>query len=271
MTRPRDVQGVICEFECGYEFVGSPVLQELERSVLGCDYGGTSWTTRIEADRIARLLELDPDVRLLDVGAGAGWPALYLAKISGCDITVSDVPMSGLRAALRRASTDGLASRCRAVAADGAKLPFADGSFDAITHNDVLCCMPEKLPMLRECRRVARDGAKMAFSAIVIAQLLEGSLRRVALDSGPSFVESEDYALLLDRSGWRLLERMDISSDFAEALKARIDGVNARRSEITNLRGPEWISESLERLRATLRAVEGGLLQREALCAVACE
>jgi hypothetical protein len=31
----------------GYEFVGSPVMQELERSVLGCDYGGTSWATRV--------------------------------------------------------------------------------------------------------------------------------------------------------------------------------------------------------------------------------
>jgi len=43
------------------------VMQELERSVLGCDYGGTSWTTRLEADRIARVLELDPKMRLLDV------------------------------------------------------------------------------------------------------------------------------------------------------------------------------------------------------------
>jgi hypothetical protein len=47
MTRPRDVRGVICEFECGYEFAGSPVMQELERSVLGCDYGATSRTTRV--------------------------------------------------------------------------------------------------------------------------------------------------------------------------------------------------------------------------------
>jgi protein-L-isoaspartate O-methyltransferase len=38
------------------------------------------------------LLGLDPTVRLLDVGAGSGWPALYLAKISGCDVTMSDIP-----------------------------------------------------------------------------------------------------------------------------------------------------------------------------------
>jgi ubiquinone/menaquinone biosynthesis C-methylase UbiE len=135
---------------------------------------------------------LDPTVRLLNVGAGSGWPALYLAKISGCDVTMSDIPLSGLRAALAWASNDGLASRSQAVAADGARLPFADGSFDALSHSDVLCCMPEKLQMLRDCRRVACKRARMAFSVIAIAPSLEGPLRRLAIDSGPAFVDSEE-------------------------------------------------------------------------------
>ncbi|WP_166656375.1 class I SAM-dependent methyltransferase [Paraburkholderia sp. BL10I2N1] len=246
-------------------------MQELERSVLGCDYGATSWTTRLEAERIASLLELRPMVRLLDIGAGSGWPALYLATISGCDVTLSDIPMSGLRAAVARASLDGLRARCQAVAADGAYLPFADASFDALSHSDVLCCMPDKLSMLRECRRVARSKARMAFSVIAIGRSIDGARRRAAIDSGPTFVVSEDYAILLDWSGWRVLERKEISNDFAVALKTRICGINARCDAITEVRGPEWVSESLERLQATLRAVEGGLLQREAFCAIAGE
>ncbi len=269
MARPRDVRGVICEFECGYEFVGSPVMQELERSVLGCDYGATSWTTCLEAERIAGLLDLRPMIRLLDIGAGSGWPALYLATISGCDVTLSDIPMSGLRAAVARASLDGLGARCQAVAADGANLPFADASFDALSHSDVLCCMPGKLSMLSECRRVARSKARMAFSVIAISGFLDGALRRAAIDSGPAFVESEDYAILLERSGWRVLERKDISCDFAVALKTRIRGINARYGALADVRGPEWVSESLERLHSTLRAVEGGLLQREVNFAIA--
>jgi len=39
-------------------------------------YGGTSWTTKAEADRVGRLLDLAPLDRLLDIGAGAGWPQL---------------------------------------------------------------------------------------------------------------------------------------------------------------------------------------------------
>jgi len=48
-------------------------------------------------------------------------------------------------------------------------LPFADGSFDAFNHSDVLCCTPDKLGVLRSCRRVARDDAGMTFATIALA------------------------------------------------------------------------------------------------------
>jgi len=52
---------------------------------------------------------------------------------------------------------------------------------------------------------------------------------------------------------------------------ARIDGINARSSAISVVRGMDWVPEHLERLHATLSAVQDGLLQREAFCAVASE
>ena len=68
-------------FSRDYELLGSIPMRHLERTVLGCDYGATSWTTRREAGRIAELLGLNADMRLLDVGAGAGWPGLYIAQL----------------------------------------------------------------------------------------------------------------------------------------------------------------------------------------------
>lgn len=45
---------------------------EIEREVMGCNYGITSYTTRSQAERIGQMLGLRPDMRLLDVGAGSG-------------------------------------------------------------------------------------------------------------------------------------------------------------------------------------------------------
>ena len=72
-----------CDFAGSYERSRLPAVRELERNVLGCDYGGTSWTTRAQAEHIAESLTLRPGVQLLEVGAGSGWPGLFLASLTG--------------------------------------------------------------------------------------------------------------------------------------------------------------------------------------------
>ena len=144
-----------CSFELRNKQHEHPAMRALERKVLGCDFGGTSWTTRAQADEIPAALNLQAGTRLLEIGAGSGWPGLYLAAQTGCDITLLDVPFDALREAIRRAREEKIGACSQAVAASGAALPFPAGVFDAIGHSDVLCCLPEKLEMLVECRRVA--------------------------------------------------------------------------------------------------------------------
>jgi SAM-dependent methyltransferase len=270
MACAHDAKAIACRFERSYALGRAVAVRELERCVLGSDYGATSWTTRSEADRIAKRLALQPGVRLLDVGAGSGWPGLYLAQETGCDVTLADVPISGLRVAIERARSDGLVGRCLTVAADGAKLPFRDHAFDAVSHSDVLCCMPAKLELLRECRRVARRDAMMEFSVIVMATELSEAERRIALDGGPSFVEAPgDYARLLKRTDWRPLERSDVTAEFARLVRILVEGTIERSDALIDALGREEFSERLARRRAELVAIDCGTLKRERFLAVA--
>ena len=59
-------------FAGDYRLGQAEIMREIERLVFGCDYGATSWTTRPEAQDVARLLALKPGSRLLEVGAGSG-------------------------------------------------------------------------------------------------------------------------------------------------------------------------------------------------------
>ena len=264
MSLAQDLNELACRFGKDAEFARSVAMRDLERSVCGCDYGSTSWTTRREAERITQLLELGPGAKLLDVGAGSGWPGLYLAHRTGCDVMLVDLPLASLRAALERAATDSLSQRCEVVAADGAALPFKDASFDALSHSDVLCCTPDKLAVLRGCRRVARTGAKMVFTVIAPAPSLAKSERQIAIESGPPFVDvPDDYAVLLDQSGWCLQERTDLTAAFLQSMRTHLEGMQARAKALAEVFGLDEFTERMNRRQATIAAVDAGLLTRE--------
>lgn len=111
----------------------------LEREVLDTDHGANGYTTRDQADQLARALAVGPGDLLLDLGAGCGWPGLHVSAVTGCNAVISDLTLSGMRRAQERARADGIAGRIQAVAASARKLPFRPESFDAMVHTDVLC------------------------------------------------------------------------------------------------------------------------------------
>jgi len=113
-----------------------PVERLVSKEVFGSNDPVYGYTTPEQALALAVRLELRPGMHLLDIGAGRGWPALYLAKLTGCDTVLSDVPSVGLREAMRSASREGI--RSTFVRATGSKLPFRPRSFDAVVHTDVL-------------------------------------------------------------------------------------------------------------------------------------
>ena len=122
-----------------YTISGSPALLDAEMEVLGSNYEANGYTTRTQAELLGERLGLTAEDRLLDLGAGCGWPGLYLAKLHGCAVVSVDPVGEGLPVAVRRARLDGLAHRQASVRANGDSLPFKAGSFDAVVHTDVVC------------------------------------------------------------------------------------------------------------------------------------
>lgn len=262
------VAGSACNFARDYEIAQVPLMREIERCVRGSDYRATSWTTREQAEQAeqaAARLGLGRGRRLLELGAGSGWPALFLATLSGCDVVLTDLPLSGLRIARERAARDGLDGRCSVLATDGAALPFADHSFERIHHADVLCCMDHKREMLRECGRVARAGACMEFSVIALAREPAGDdEQRLLQQSGPPYPDAgADYAALLEETCWTLVERIDVTAEFMRCMEVLIEESHARRSALIELLGADNHAERLRRRHSTCAAVACGLLRRE--------
>jgi len=269
MTRDIDEQALFERFSNKYKFIKSDLMRKIERSRCGCDYGATSYSTVDQVNRLGDLLELGPHKRLLEVGAGSGWPGLYLAKKTGCEVTLIDLPIEGLIIAKARAVAENIASVSRIAVASGAALPFRENWFHAISHSDVLCCLVDKLSVLRACRDVVQEGGKMIFSVILIPPNLSKSHYRIASESGPSFISADDsYPNLLRQAGWKLADQINLTEEFLETLQLGLENELNHTADLESLLGKEETSLRRTRSRAYINALERGLIMRELFHAV---
>lgn len=134
----RVLSGSLGDFLKYYGRTPSRAELAVEREVFGVNAGIISYTTPAQADQLANVLDLRPGMRLLEIGAGSGWPGVYIAGRTGCDAVLTDVPVSGIRTAATRAAREGVDRQLRFAAASATQLPFRPRSFDAVVHSDVL-------------------------------------------------------------------------------------------------------------------------------------
>jgi len=137
MTGKRQEE-ILKRFTERYSLRASSALNAVEKEAIGAVVGANGYTTVTQAEQLLDVLDLKPATWLLDIGAGRGWPGLYLAERSGCRAVVTDIPIPAIASANSRADDLGLTGRCHLALAAGAALPFRDASFDAVVHTDAL-------------------------------------------------------------------------------------------------------------------------------------
>ena len=137
MTSGRQDE-ILKRFTERYSLGASSALDRVEQEAIGAVVGANGYTTVEQAEHLLKVLNLHSEARLLDIGAGRGWPGLFLAERSGCRAVVTDIPHPAIATAHSRAEQLGLTGRCQLALAAGSALPFRDASFDAVVHTDAL-------------------------------------------------------------------------------------------------------------------------------------
>ncbi|MFJ6350912.1 methyltransferase domain-containing protein [Streptomyces sp. NPDC092046] len=119
-----------------------------------------------EAD-LARHLDGDRPLRILDLGGGDGGDAVRLAA-RGHRVTVVDYAPAMLATATRRAAEAGVADRITCVEADVEALPgdLADGGFDVVLCHGVLPYTADTEGVLGTALGAAREGGLVSVIAM---------------------------------------------------------------------------------------------------------
>lgn len=246
-----------------YAADGHPVAREVELRTLGSDYGANGYATVTEVDQLVDLLGLRPGRRLLDVGAGQGWPGLYLARRSGCAVVLTDVPFEGPAAAARRATSDGTSARAWSLMARGQSPPVRPGTVDAVVHTDVLCCLDPKLAVLRATRQALRPGGRTAFTVIFPAAGLASAQARRAVEAGPPQCRvGTSYPRLLRSAGYVEIEEHDLTPTYLATARRKLRVAEEFADGMADMLGRQEFDDMQAKRRLAIRAIEDGLLRR---------
>lgn len=268
MVATRAEADTVERFTDRYRLCCSSVRLDIEADTLGADYGSTGYTTRAQADELARRLRLGPGVRLADIGSGSGWPGLYLAQQTGCQVVGTDLPFDGLQRARERAMADGLADRASYAMATGRAQPLRSGRFDAVVHTDVLCCLGPKLAVLRACRRLLRPGGRLAFTTIHVADDLDAARHRRAVRAGPFHVSTRrPYPELVAQAGFAEVVVTDVTAEYARTQRAWLEANESRAAEVRRIISDREFALAQADRRLSLAAIEEGLLRRSLITA----
>jgi len=129
--------------------------------------------------------------RVLDVGAGTGRTALYLAG-RGAEVVAYDLTPAMLEIARARARERGLEENLAFMVGTARRLPFGDGAFDAVICIRLLHLIPrqEHPQHLAEMWRVVRKGGTLIYEVPnrcfgLVMRLAESLHRRFRLGRAP--------------------------------------------------------------------------------------
>lgn len=104
----------------------------------------------------------DRPALVLDVASGTAGVAIQVARRSGASVVGLDLTEAMLRRGERNVSAAGLGGRVQLAAGRAEQLPFADGTFDALTFTYLLRYVHDPAATLRELARVVKPGAPVA-------------------------------------------------------------------------------------------------------------
>jgi SAM-dependent methyltransferase len=111
---------------------------------------------------LAKLTGIEAGMSVLDVGAGIGGPARFLAAAHGCRVTGVDLSEPFVDAARYLTERTGQSGSVSFQAGSALALPFADGCFDVVLLQHVAMNISDRARLYREIRRVLNPRGKFA-------------------------------------------------------------------------------------------------------------
>jgi cyclopropane fatty-acyl-phospholipid synthase-like methyltransferase len=252
-------------YDANYGNFQTELYAQIRRESFGEDIGQNSWLTTDEQDRFLQWLDLSPGKILLDVGCGAGGPALRIAATTGCSVMGIDVHEQAVKTATSLAAQRGLAERAEFRVTDATGLlPFSDASFDAITCIDAINHFPDRPRVIAEWARLLRASGRLLFTdPITVTGELTNAEIAVRSSAGFYLFVPHGYdERVIAQCGLRLLACEDLTANMAKIAEARRASRASRSTALRKIESRQTFDDQQEFLAVAARVAREGRLSR---------
>jgi sarcosine/dimethylglycine N-methyltransferase len=190
-------------------------------------YGGLA-----AVDTLARRAGVGAASRVLDLCAGLGGPARFLASRRGSAVVALELH-PGRAAGAARLNRLVKQPRVTVVRADATTLPFGGSAFDACLSQEALLHIADKSAVLAECHRVLVPGGRLVFSDwIAFPSLADRERERLWEWTAATTLQTLDrYRVLLGRAGFTGVEAEDLSGEWRRIVRKRLELHRALRPQ----------------------------------------
>ena len=209
-----------------------------------------------------RLKDVGPQTRVLDLGAGYGGAARYLAERFGCQVTCLNLSETQNAHNRRISAEAGLGEKVVVEHGNFEAIPEGDATFDVVWSQDAILHSGDRPQVLREARRVLRPRGQLLFTDPMQSEnappsALTAVLQRIHLDTMGSlgFYERE-----LSKLGFAAEQVTPLTQHLVTHYSRVRSELLSRRGELDGVVSTDYVERMLVGLQHWVDAGNAGNL-----------
>ena len=223
------------------------------------DIGQQSFITPRYLDQLISRFSIGRTTHLLDVGSGAGGPAVYIADKTGCRISGIEINEVGVNVSKKLVENSGLGEKVEFHLGNAMEMPFSENTFDLAISLNVMNVFADKTELFRQVLRVLKPSGIWAFLSGTFE--IDGDDKtRSKMAKGyliPQYYDSlQNYRNKLESAGFVIEEITEYVADFRVQVKKWGDAYKKHAKAIAKEQGEKNTQYHIEYFDTYLSLVD---------------
>jgi SAM-dependent methyltransferase len=213
-------------------------------------------------EKMASLVPLNESSLVLDLGAGYGGAARYLAKTAGCFVDCLNLSEGQNQRNRELNEKQGLDEQIRVIEGSFEDIPSENEHYDIVWSQDALLFSSDRVKMLTEVYRILKKGGHFIFADPMKSddcpnEVLQPLLARIHLDSLSSFNFYRNTATSL---GFKEVQIIALTEQLTTHYARLLEEINTQYEVFIEASGQDYIDHQRRGLEHWVEAGKKGYL-----------